>query len=102
MEGAQRYGGPFCLLLIDIDHFIKVNVTYGHEAGAEMLGRLGGALHGGTRGIDTTARIGGDEFAVILTETDLAHGLEVADVSARSSISKTISTRAKKRPSPIT
>ena len=79
VERTQRYGRPFCLLLIDIDHFKNVNDTHGHEAGDEMLRRLGGALQAGTRGIDTTARIGGDEFAVILTETDLAHGLEVAE-----------------------
>ncbi|CAN5304739.1 diguanylate cyclase [soil metagenome] len=79
VERTQRYGRPFCLLLIDIDHFKNVNHTHGHKAGDEMLRRLGSALQAGTRGIDTAARIGGDEFAVILTETDLVHGLEVAE-----------------------
>jgi len=74
-----RYGRQFCLLLIDIDDFKKVNDTYGHEAGDETIRRLGNVLQAGTRGIDTSARVGGEEFAVILPETDFARGLEVAE-----------------------
>jgi diguanylate cyclase (GGDEF)-like protein len=76
---TERYGHPFCLLLIDVDHFKEVNDAHGHEAGDEALRRVGNALQAGTRGIDTGARIGGDEFAVILPETNLARGLEVAE-----------------------
>ncbi len=76
---AARYEHPFCLLLIDIDNFKGVNDTHGHDAGDEVLRRVGNAVQAGTRGIDTGARIGGDEFAVILPETDLEHGLEVAE-----------------------
>jgi diguanylate cyclase (GGDEF)-like protein len=76
---TKRYGHLFCLLLLDIDHFKNVNDTYGHEGGDEALRRLGHVLQTGTRGVDTAARIGGEEFAVILTETDFAHGLEVAE-----------------------
>ncbi|MGB7921867.1 MAG: diguanylate cyclase [Pyrinomonadaceae bacterium] len=74
-----RYGRPFCLLLLDIDSFKKVNDTYGHEVGDEAIRRLANVLQAGTRGIDTAARIGGEEFAVILTETDFNGGLEVAE-----------------------
>ena len=74
-----RYGHPFCLLLLDIDRFKDVNDTYGHEAGDEAIRRLAIILQAGTRGIDTAARIGGEEFAVILTETDFEGGLEVAE-----------------------
>lgn len=74
-----RYGRPFCLLLLDIDHFKQVNDNYGHEAGDDCLRHLGDILQAGTRGIDTTARIGGEEFAVLLTETDLDGGVEVAE-----------------------
>jgi diguanylate cyclase (GGDEF)-like protein len=74
-----RYGHPFCLLLLDIDNFKGVNDTRGHEAGDEALRRVGNTIQAGTRGIDTGARIGGDEFAVILPETGLARGLEVAE-----------------------
>lgn len=74
-----RYDRPFCLLLLDIDRFKNVNDTYGHEAGDEAIRRLANVLQAGTRGIDTAARIGGEEFAVILTETDFDGGLEVAE-----------------------
>jgi two-component system cell cycle response regulator len=76
---TQRYGRPFCLLILDIDHFKKVNDTYGHEAGDDAIRHLANALQAGTRGIDTAARIGGEEFAVLLPETDFTRGLEVAE-----------------------
>ena len=76
---TERYGRPFCLLLVDIDNFKDVNDTYGHDAGDEVLRHVANAIQSGTRGIDTGARIGGDEFAIILPETDLARGLEVAE-----------------------
>jgi len=74
-----RYGHPFSLLMIDIDNFKSVNDTYGHEMGDQVLIRMARILQEGTRGIDLAARIGGEEFAVILTETELPGGLEVAE-----------------------
>ena len=76
---TRRFNRPFCLLLLDIDLFKRVNDTYGHDVGDDVIRRLGNALQAGTRGIDTAARVGGEEFGVILTETDFAHGLEVAE-----------------------
>ena len=76
---TERYNRPFCLLLVDIDNFKEVNDTYGHEAGDEVLRCVANVIQSGTRGIDTGARIGGDEFAVVLPETSLARGLEVAE-----------------------
>jgi diguanylate cyclase (GGDEF)-like protein len=76
---TERYNRPFCLLLVDIDNFKAVNDTYGHDAGDEALRRVANVIQSGTRGIDTGARIGGDEFAVILPETSLERGLEVAE-----------------------
>ena len=76
---TRRYARPFCLLLLDIDHFKRVNDTHGHEVGDDAIRRIGNALQAGTRGIDTAARVGGEEFAIILTETDLTRGLEVAE-----------------------
>jgi diguanylate cyclase (GGDEF)-like protein len=84
---TRRFNRPFCLLLLDIDLFKRVNDTYGHDVGDDAIRRLGNALQAGTRGIDTSARIGGEEFGVILTETDFAHGLEVAQ-RLRASISE--------------
>ena len=74
-----RYGRPFCLLLLDIDRFKEVNDSYGHEAGDEAIKYLARTLQEGTRGIDLAARIGGEEFAVILTETSLDEAMEVAE-----------------------
>jgi diguanylate cyclase (GGDEF)-like protein len=79
VERTLRYGRPFCLLLLDIDFFKKINDTYGHEYGDKTIRYLAKALRSGTRGIDTAARIGGEEFAIILTETELTGGLEVAE-----------------------
>lgn len=74
-----RYNRPFCLLLIDIDHFKKVNDTFGHEAGDDAIRQLAKTLQAATRGIDTVARFGGEEFALILTETNYVGGLDVAE-----------------------
>src|SRR5215213_5275653 len=74
-----RYGRPFCLLLLDIDNFKQVNDTHGHESGDETIRRLSLTLQAGTRGIDLAARIGGEEFAVILPETDFEGGIDVAE-----------------------
>jgi diguanylate cyclase (GGDEF)-like protein len=74
-----RHGRPFCLLLLDIDRFKQVNDNYGHEAGDEAIKYLARTLQEGTRGIDLAARIGGEEFAVILTETGLEGAMEVAE-----------------------
>ncbi len=74
-----RYDRSFCLVLIDIDNFKRVNDTYGHDAGDETIRHIAQVLQAGTRGIDTAARIGGEEFAVILTETDFEGGHDVAE-----------------------
>jgi diguanylate cyclase (GGDEF)-like protein len=74
-----RYGHPFCLLMLDIDQFKLVNDSSGHGVGDEALTRVARTLQQGTRGIDVAARLGGDEFGVILTETTLKGGLEVAE-----------------------
>jgi len=76
---TARYGHPFCLLMLDIDDFKRVNDTFGHAAGDEAIRRLAKALQEGIRGVDLAARMGGEEFAVLLTETAAARGLEVAE-----------------------
>jgi diguanylate cyclase (GGDEF)-like protein/PAS domain S-box-containing protein len=69
---ARRHGRPGALLLLDLDGFKQVNDTLGHAAGDELLTRIGEALRSILRDSDVLARIGGDEFALILPDTDVA------------------------------
>ena len=63
---AKRRGHQLALLFIDVDHFKKVNDSWGHEAGDQVLCEVSRRLHQGLREADTLARMGGDEFLVIL------------------------------------
>jgi diguanylate cyclase (GGDEF)-like protein len=76
---AQRYDDPLALILIDLDHFKRVNDQYGHQAGDEVLRGLAGVLRGAIRETDFVARYGGEEFAVLLPKTHLAGALTVAE-----------------------
>ena len=84
IERAARTGEPFALLLGDIDHFKALNDHYGHIAGDEALAAIGEALRAGCRTIDTAARIGGEEFALLLPGTASAEGFEAAERLRRS------------------
>jgi two-component system, cell cycle response regulator len=75
----ERFGRPFSLLMIDIDMFKSLNDSFGHDTGDEAIRRIGKVLSEGTRGIDMAARIGGEEFAVLLVETSKQGGFEVAE-----------------------
>ncbi len=66
-----RYGHPLSLIMLDIDHFKQHNDLNGHLAGDEALRRVAALLRNSTRGVDIIARYGGDEFGIILPETDL-------------------------------
>lgn len=67
----KRTQSSLSLILIDADNFKQVNDTYGHLIGDEVLARLGDILRVNTRIIDIAARWGGEEFAIIMPETDL-------------------------------
>ena len=75
---AQRYGRPGVLLMIDLDDFKLVNDSYGHPVGDRVLCEVGASLTASVRETDVVARIGGDEFAVLLREASEAEGGEVA------------------------
>jgi two-component system, cell cycle response regulator len=79
MREAQRYRHPLSFLLIDIDHFKKVNDTYGHPAGDAVLRGVAAVAQDQARETDVVARYGGEELAVILPETDAAGARVIAD-----------------------
>lgn len=76
---SRRYGNCFALVLFDVDHFKRINDTYGHLAGDEVLRRLGALVKMRVRTNDIVARMGGEEFAVILPEAGLGGGLSLAE-----------------------
>ena len=76
---ARRTGEPFAALLIDIDHFKQINDREGHVAGDEALVALARELTGALREIDTLARVGGDEFAVLLPATGAEGAQAIAE-----------------------
>ncbi len=71
IERANRYEEPLTLMMIDIDHFKDVNDTYGHVAGDKVLKQLGTILEENVRKVDIVGRLGGEEFGIILPNTNL-------------------------------
>ncbi len=78
MKRVVRGGNPIAVLLLDIDHFKAVNDTYGHAAGDEVLVEFADRLTQGLRGLDLPVRYGGEEFMVVMPDSDI----EVARVVA--------------------
>lgn len=76
---AQRYGHALSVLMLDIDYFKKINDRHGHQAGDAVLKRLADVMREILRNVDIIGRIGGEEFAVLLPETDLQRAAEVAE-----------------------
>jgi diguanylate cyclase (GGDEF)-like protein len=70
LDRLKRTGRPFTLIYMDLDDFKTINDTSGHQAGDVLLAKLATVLKLQLRGIDSVARMGGDEFAAILPETD--------------------------------
>ena len=79
LERAKRFGRPLSVLMVDVDHLRAVNTAHGHLAGDQALKNVAEAIGKATREYDIGARFGGDEFCVLLPETDLAGALVVAD-----------------------
>lgn len=76
---SRRYGGQISLIMIDIDNLKKINDAYGHRAGDKVIREISRRIRECIRQIDTAARYGGDEFAVILPNTSLNDAIVVAE-----------------------
>jgi diguanylate cyclase (GGDEF)-like protein len=76
---AETEGRPFCVLMMDLDHFKAVNDTHGHLVGSQTLEEIGALIMGALRAGDVAARFGGEEFAAFLLNADCAQGLVAAE-----------------------
>jgi len=92
LERWRRYEQPLSLIIIDADHFKAVNDTYGHQVGDEVLLAIAGLCRTSIRRIDMPARIGGEEFAVLLPSTNLDSAAAMAErIRSRAESAKSMS-----------
>jgi two-component system cell cycle response regulator len=79
IDRSARYDHRLAILMCDVDHFKKINDTYGHQAGDEVLKRVVGLLKHKIRTVDWVARYGGEEFVIVLPETSFSNACKVAE-----------------------
>jgi len=79
LNRSIRYGRPLALVMMDIDHFKKINDSHGHLAGDHILREMSALILKNVRGEDVFARYGGEEFACILPETDLESCVQMCE-----------------------
>lgn len=79
LDRARRFHLPVCVLMIDIDYFKQLNDRCGHPVGDAALERVASLLEGAVRRVDTVARIGGEEFVVVLPSTDAPEAVNVGE-----------------------
>ncbi|WP_157461878.1 sensor domain-containing diguanylate cyclase [Chitinimonas koreensis] len=79
VERSRRHGRPLAVVLVDIDYFKSINDQHGHPAGDSVLVRVAGILDHHRRAVDTVGRLGGEEFAILLPETDAQAARAVAE-----------------------
>ena len=76
---AVRYGRPLSVILVDLDHFKRLNDSHGHAAGDAMLRHIAQLLAGNVRSVDVAGRYGGEEFLILLPETDVDAAAALAE-----------------------
>ena len=79
VQRSQQAGTPLCIVLFDIDHFKKINDTYGHPAGDAVLKNVSGAVASQLRDGDALFRVGGEEFALVLSATPRDLAIQAAE-----------------------
>jgi diguanylate cyclase (GGDEF)-like protein len=79
MERSRRYGSLFSIIFLDLDDLKMVNNLYGHLTGSRTLQEVAKRILNAVRGIDKVVRFGGDEFCIILPQTDQDQAIAVAD-----------------------
>jgi len=79
IERARRSAQPFSILMLDVDHFKKYNDDHGHQAGDDVLARVGMVLRDSLRPYDCAARYGGEEFLIILSGASLDNARDCAE-----------------------
>ncbi len=79
MERTRRSGQPVCLIMLDLDHFKEVNDEHGHEVGNQVLSFVSGLILKTIRRLDIPCRYGGEEFTIILPDTNLKQGVRFAN-----------------------
>lgn len=94
IASAKESKQPFALLLTDIDHFKKFNDTFGHQTGDQVLRLVALAVKQNVKGQDTASRYGGEEFAIILPQTNMRDAITIAEQIRKSVISKELVKRS--------
>jgi diguanylate cyclase (GGDEF)-like protein len=79
IKRTRRYLAPLALIMLDVDKFKNINDTYGHEAGDLVLQGVARTLRAGIREVDLAARLGGEEFGVLLPNTEVAEAIVLAE-----------------------
>ncbi len=99
---ADSAGKQVSFLLLDVDFFKQINDTYGHDVGDEVLREFAGRISANVRGIDLACRYGGEEFVVVMPDTDMSFAYMVAERLRQSVADAPFATGSAPRPVPVT